>query len=147
MSNALYLASRTYYLRPRPFGVIPSRTHEPSATHLSSDGVPSKYREYLSRYVARVDVRSQKDVRSRQFFRLTGPLHTGILTEFFHVIRVARLNVERSPHRSRRHRVHPDPLLDEILRQRFGEGVDRAFGRGIVEQGLLALQSRDRPSV
>ena len=43
--------------------------------------------------------------------------------------------------------VHADLSLLQTLRERFGEGVDSAFGGGVVEQVLAALQSGFRAGV
>src|SRR5579864_9559375 len=39
--------------------------------------------------------------------------------------------------------VHPDPFLYEILRQRFGESMDRSLSGSIVQQFFVALQPCD----
>ena len=58
------------------------------------------------------------------------------------LLRRAAAGVERGPDRPRRDRVDADPLADQILGERAGEGGDRALGRAVVEQLLRALDRR-----
>ena len=52
--------------------------------------------------------------------------------------------VERRPDRARRHGVHANAALDQILRKRLGERIDRALGGRVVRQGRRAEDSGDR---
>src|SRR3954470_14553641 len=114
---------------------------------LASDSLPTENRQNFSADVARVGVGRQEHVGGRELLRLGWALHRDVLAEFLDVVRVARLDVERSPDRTGRNRVHPNPFLDEVLRQRLREGVDRSLRRRVVEESLLALESGDRAGV
>src|SRR5205814_6227975 len=78
---------------------------------------------------------------------LAGTFHPRVLAEFLDVIGIARLDIERSPYWSRRDRVHANSFLHQALRQRFREGVDRALGRRVIYESLLALESGNRAGI
>jgi hypothetical protein len=97
--------------------------------------------------VAGAHRRGEEDVRRRELLGLRRPLHLGVGAELGDFLgrRVGR--IERRPDRPRRDRVDADALVDQVLRERLGERVDRPFRRRVVEQPRAALQARDRAGV
>ena len=55
--------------------------------------------------------------------------------------------VERSPDGAGRDAVDANPTLDEVLRERLSEGVNRALRRGVVEQFFAPFEASYRAGV
>src|SRR5581483_552459 len=90
--------------------------------------------EHLAGHVARILAGQEKEAGG-DLVRLTGPTHRRVLAEFGDILlRLPAGWIERGPDWSRRDAIHPDSILDQILRKRAGESDDRPLGRGIVEQ-------------
>src|ERR1051326_522305 len=74
-------------------------------------------REHFAGDVARIGVRREEDICRCDFFGLPGTLHRGLLPMFRGFLWLLVRDVERCPDRTRRHAVHTDPFLHEILCQ------------------------------
>src|SRR5215204_570121 len=83
----------------------------------------------------------------RDLARLAGALHRRLGAEARDVLGVEGRGDERRPDRPRRDAVHPDALLDELLRERAGEGDDRALRGAVVEKLRAAAIGRHRCGV
>ena len=97
--------------------------------------------------VARRDVEPDKDERGRDLCRLRRALPVGVGAELGDLFGFLVRRVERRPDRPRRDAVDANPALDEVLRQRLGERVDRALRRRVVEELGTAAVGRDRRRV
>src|SRR5215204_7481652 len=80
----------------------------------------------------------------RDLARLARALHRRLGAEARDVLRVEGRGNERRPDRPRRDAVHPDALIDELLRQRTGEGDDSALRGAVVEKLRAAAIGRHR---
>src|SRR3954470_10719719 len=100
---------------------------------LGRTGLTTEQSQYLAGDVARIDVRGEKNVRRRYLLRLARALHRHLGPMLRRLLRRLVHDVERGPDRTGRNTIHPDPSLDQILRQRLGEGVDGPLRRRIVE--------------
>lgn len=59
----------------------------------------------------------------------------GVLAKMFHFfLWLPTAGLKHGPVRSRRYRVHADPLRSQLFRQRFGEHRETGFGLRIVKQ-------------
>src|SRR5215211_5942263 len=54
---------------------------------------------------------------------------------------------DRGPHRAGRHRIRPEPVLDDLLGETLGEGYYGALRRGVGEEGGRGLVRLDRGDV
>ena len=97
--------------------------------------------------VAGIGVGGEEDVGGSDLFGLGGAFHWGVGTEFGYFLRVLVSNIQRRPDRAGSDAVYANSLFDKILRERFRECVDRAFGRGLIDQSLAAFQAGDRAGV
>ncbi|MNL55416.1 hypothetical protein D3C87_1788310 [compost metagenome] len=75
------------------------------------------------------------------------PPQVGFLAKFFDVVRRLVGGIERCPHRPRRHSVHTNALLRQVVRQRLGKCMDGALGGRVIQQLFAAAQSGDRAGV
>src|SRR5687768_6698415 len=105
--------------------------------------VAAEEREHLARDVTRIRLRGEEDVGGRHLFGLRGALERGVGAELGDLLRGLVRGVERRPDRPWRDAVDADAPLDEVLRERLGEGVDRALRRRVVEKLLAPFEPRD----
>ena len=102
----------------------------------------AQQREHFSGDVARIGVRGEEHKGRRDLFGLRRSFHRRVRTEPGDLVRLFVRGVERRPDRSRRHAIHPNFFVHEVLSQRLGERMNRAFCRGIVEELFAALEAR-----
>ena len=102
--------------------------------------------EYLAADVGSLVAR-QKNVTRRHLVGLTAAPHRARGAMLGDMLGIEGRGDERGPDRPGRDGIDPDPLLNQHFRKRSREAHDRAFGRGIAEQGLVTLERRDRGGV
>src|SRR5512132_3860987 len=123
------------------------QTQGDRARALPRDRLPTKNRQDFARDVARVDVRRQEDISGRELLRLRRSFHSSVGAELRNLLAIFGLHVERSPYRPWSDGVNANSPFHQILRQRFGEGVDRTLRGRVVEESLLTFETCDRPGV
>src|SRR5579863_3841416 len=116
-------------------------------------GFAANGREHLAGVVAGQPARGEEYVGRRDLVRVSGTAHRRLLAELGHLVLVERGRDERCPHGARRYAVHPDAAFGQCLGERVGERQDRALGRCVIDQALVAAQAidgrgvDDRPTV
>src|SRR5438105_1943183 len=103
----------------------------------------SKQRQYLPCDIAGICLRSEKDVRRRDFFRLGGASQGRLLAELRYVLRRPVGWIERSPNGTGRNAIHTDAFGNKVAGEGLAKGVDGSLGRRVIQQLLASFQPSD----
>src|SRR5919107_2972940 len=119
----------------------------PRSSFLTRRRLAAEEREHLARDVARIRLRGEVDVGGRDLFGLRGSPQRRVLAELRDLLGGLVRRVERGPHGAGRDAVDAYAPLDEALRERLREGVDRALRGRVVQKLFAPLQARYRARV